>query len=130
MLTFIVGIVDTPNKNGRTYPRAVMEKAIADYKKPIDQKRSVGELNPQYDSPINLTSVSHIVTDLRIEENNLIADVDVLTTPKGIVLQTVLDSQHNIEFVTRGLAKIDEEKNITEYTLISVDACIAPPKLN
>jgi hypothetical protein len=40
----------------------------------------------------------------------------------------MLDSQHNIEFVTRGLAKIDKEKTITEYTLLSVDACVAPPK--
>lgn len=126
MQTFIVGLVDKPNKNGRIYPRGVMDKAIKDYRKQIDEKRSVGELNPQFDPTTVLTNVSHIITDLLIEENNLVADVDVLTTPRGLILQDMLES-HNIEFVTRGLAKLDKEKTITEYTLLSVDACVAPP---
>ena len=121
MPTFIAGVIDKLNRNNRIYPKEVMEKAISEYRKQIDEKRSLGELDPQPEYSIFLTNASHIVTDLRIEENNLVADIDILTTPRGIELQRRLDS-NSIEFVTRGLGKFGKENTVTEYILISVDA--------
>ena len=37
---------DTKNRNGRVYPKAIMEKAVAKYdKEQISKNRAVGELN-------------------------------------------------------------------------------------
>lgn len=121
MPTFIIGeLLDTPNRNNRIYTKECMEKAIADTKKLIEEKRFLGELQPQ-DRNINLSNVSHMVTDLRIEENKVMAEIQVLKTPRGIILQEMLDAKE-IEFVQRGLGKIGKDNIVTDYTLIAIDA--------
>ena len=122
MPTSIIGqLLDSPNKNGRIYTKECMKKAIADTKKLIEEKRFLGELEqPQY-TGINLSNVSHMITDLRIEENKIVADIQVLKTPKGILLQEMMDAKE-IEFVQRGLGKIGKDNIVTDYTLITIDA--------
>ena len=114
-------MLDIPNKNGRIYTKECMKKAIADTKKLIEEKRFLGELEqPQY-TDINLSNVSHMITDLRIEENKIVADIQVLKTPKGFLLQEMMDAKE-IEFVQRGLGKIGKDNIVTDYTLIAIDA--------
>jgi hypothetical protein len=127
MPTFIVGTVDTPNRNYRVYPRKLIEKAIAEYRKQIDEKRALGELvNDCYSSTVCLSNVSHLVTDLRVEGNNVVADIQVLKTPKGLVLQDLLDAEQ-AEFVTRGLGDLNDGKVVGNYQLVSVDAVVKSP---
>lgn len=123
MPTFIIRqLLDSPNRNGRIYTKECMEKAITDTKKLIEEKRFLGELleQSQY-TGINLSNVSHMVTDLRIEENKIAVDIQVLKTPKGILLQEMMDAKE-IEFVQRGLGKIGKDNIVTDYTLIAIDA--------
>lgn len=126
MPTFIIGTVDKPNRNNRIYTRECMEKAIADTKKLIEEKRFMGELvNDCCSSTVCLSNVSHLVTDLRMEGDNVMADIQVLTTPKGFDLQRLLDTQQ-AEFVTRGIGKFND-KVVEDYQLISVDAVVKSP---
>jgi hypothetical protein len=127
MPTFIVGTVDKPNRNNRIYTKECMEKAIDDVRKQIKEQRLLGELNPDYDcAQTILVNVSHVVKDLRIEGCDVVADIDILTTRRGLKLQELLKS-HNVEFVTRGEGNVNKDGTITDFSLISVDAVLAPP---
>ena len=50
---------EKPNKNGRMYPKGIMEKEIARYQDLISEKRSLGELGHPPNPQINLNQVSH-----------------------------------------------------------------------
>ena len=122
MPTFIVGeLLDSPNRNGRIYTRECMEKAIEGVKKLIEEKRFLGELEIPHDTIVDLSNVSHMVTDLRIEESKIVADIQVLKTPKGIILQEKIDA-NEVEIVQRGLGKIGKDNIVTDYELIAIDA--------
>lgn len=108
-----------------------MEKAIFETRKLIDEKRFLGELDQQcHDSSVNLSNVSHLVTDLRMEGNNLLADIQILTTPRGRALQELLD-RNEVVFAPRGLGEIGEDRIIKNYKLITIDAVPSrSPELN
>jgi hypothetical protein len=98
-----------------------MEKAIEGVKKLIEEKRFLGELEIPHDTIVDLSNVSHMVTDLRIEESKIVADIQVLKTPKGIILQEKIDA-NEVEIVQRGLGKIGKDNIVTDYELIAIDA--------
>ena len=47
-----------PNKNGRLYPRSVMENQVSKYQEQIGERRSLGELGHPPSPTINLDKVS------------------------------------------------------------------------
>ena len=57
---------DSKNRNGRIYPKAVMEAAVDKYmSEQVSKGRAVGELNHPEGPTINLDKVSHKITELR-----------------------------------------------------------------
>lgn len=73
--------LDVPNKNNRIYPKAVMEREIARYKKQyVDERRAMVTLYNDT-SFIDLNNVVGIVTELSIIDNKLTSKVEVLDTP-------------------------------------------------
>ena len=58
---------ESKNRNGRIYPKAIMEKAIDKYnKEQVIPKRAVGELNHPDGPTVNLDKVSHRITELTL----------------------------------------------------------------
>lgn len=78
---------DTPTKTGRVYPREVLQAALAN----LDQKRPLlGQVDADPNGRLELDKVSHLVTDIRLEGNDLTAEIQILETPKGKELQKLL----------------------------------------
>ena len=51
-----------PNRNGRMYPREILEKACSKYvTEQVSKGRAVGELNHPDGPTINLDKVSHVI---------------------------------------------------------------------
>jgi hypothetical protein len=52
---------DTKNRNGRIYPKAIMERAVGKYvTEQVNKKRAVGELNHPEGPTVNLDKVTNI----------------------------------------------------------------------
>ena len=52
---------DQKNRNGRVYPKAIMENAVNKYvQEQVSKKRAVGELNHHEGPTVNLDKVSHL----------------------------------------------------------------------
>ena len=67
---FIEGIFmqsETKNRNGRVYPKAILQKEVKRYtEKFINTKRAFGELGHPDGPTVNLERVSHMITVLVI----------------------------------------------------------------
>ena len=75
---------DKKNRNGRVYPKPIMEKAIGKYdKEQIQKNRAVGELNHPEGPTVNLDKVSHRITEMKFQGNDVVGKAQILDTPMG-----------------------------------------------
>ena len=103
------------NRNGRIYPKAVMEGAVNKYvKEQVSQKRAVGELNHPEGPTVNLDKVSHLITDLTFEGNNVMGKAQILDTPMGQIVKGLREGGVQLGVSTRGMGSL-EQRNGTMY---------------
>ena len=117
---------DTKNRNGRIYPREVMEQAVEKYN--TDQvmtKRSVGELNHPEGPTVNLDKVSHLITELKFEGSNVMGRASILNTPNGMVVKGLLDGGVQLGVSTRGMGSLQNRNGVMvvkdDFVLNTVD---------
>lgn len=103
---------ETTNRNGRCYPKPVMEKAITNYvDTQVKEKRSVGELNHPEGPTINLDKVSHLITELNFNKNDVVGKATILNTPMGRIVQGLLEGGVRLGVSTRGMGSLVKESN-------------------
>ena len=106
---------DQKNRNGRIYPKQVLEQAVDKYKsEQVSKGRAVGELNHPEGPTINLDKVSHKITELNFQGNNVIGKATVLNTPMGQIVQGLMDGGVQLAVSSRGMGSL-ETKNGTNY---------------
>ena len=106
---YIEGIfmqAEKPNRNGRSYGRGIMEREVQKYQDLIGQKRSLGELGHPENPSINLHQVSHLITSLRMEGNDVIGRAKILDTPMGIIAKNLIENEVQLGVSTRGLGSL------------------------
>jgi hypothetical protein len=112
---FVEGIwasANTPNRNGRVYPGAVMESALGKYNSDyVSQKRALGELNHPQGPSINLDRASHIIENLKLEGNNVTGRAKIMSTPMGEIAKSLIDEGVKLGVSTRGLGSLEEGKD-------------------
>ena len=115
MIEGVFAQAEQKNRNGRIYPRPIMEKAVGKYvQDQVLQKRAVGELNHPDGPTVNLDKVSHLITDLQWEGNDVIGKASILDTPNGKIVKGLLDGGVKLGVSTRGMGSL-ESKNGTMY---------------
>ena len=103
------------NRNGRVYPRPIMEKAVGKYvKDQVSQKRAVGELNHPEGPTVNLDKVSHLITALDWKGNDVVGKASILDTPNGKIVKGLLDGGVKLGVSTRGMGSL-ENRNGTMF---------------
>ena len=106
---------DTKNRNGRIYPRDVMEQAVAKYvDEQVSKDRAVGELNHPEGPTVNLDKVSHRITELNIEGRNVMGKALILDTPNGQIVKGLLEGGVKLGVSTRGMGSL-EQRNGAMY---------------
>lgn len=130
---FIEGIfmqTEKENKNGRIYRRNIMESALGDFQKLIEQKRSLGELGHPPNPQINLNQVSHLITNLKFEGNDVYGRAKILDTPYGKIAKNLIDEGVGFGVSSRGLGSVKEVNGINEvqddFHLATVDIVADP----
>ena len=103
------------NRNGRVYPKQIMEAAVDKYvTEQVAQKRSVGELNHPEGPTVNLDKVSHLITKLEWNGNDVIGKAQILDTPMGQIVKGLLEGGVQLGVSTRGMGSL-ETKNGVNY---------------
>jgi len=101
---------DMKNRNGRIYPKGIMEKAIGNYvEKQVSKGRAVGELNHPEGPTVNLDKVSHKIESLQFEGNDVMGKATVLDTPMGNIVKGLLDGGVQLGVSTRGMGSLQQQ---------------------
>ena len=106
---------ESKNRNGRIYERSILENAVNRYvNEQVLTGRAVGELNHPEGPSINLDKVSHKITELRFEGNNVIGKASILNTPMGNIVSGLLEGGVKLGVSSRGMGSL-EQRNGTMY---------------
>jgi|TARA_R110000822_G_scaffold207193_3_gene343345 hypothetical protein len=97
------------NQNGRIYPKEILAREVANYKKiQIAEKRALGELDHPESSVVNLNNVSHNILDCWWDGDDVIGKVEILGTPSGNILKELLQAGILLGISSRGLGSVRE----------------------
>ena len=127
--TIIEGIfmqAESKNRNGRIYPRAVMESAVNKYvTEQVSRGRAVGELNHPEGPTINLDKVSHRITELNWDGNNVMGKALVLDTPMGQIVKGLVEGGVQLGVSSRGMGSLVQKNGVAmvgeDFILATVD---------
>jgi len=109
---------DTLNQNGRIYPKNVLEREVRNYQKFIIENRALGELDHPDSSVVNLKNVSHIVREAHVDSDVVYGMVEILDTPSGKILQSLVESGVKLGISSRG---VGTTKKQGEYQVVQDD---------
>ena len=109
MLKGILQKCDTLNQNGRIYPRSILEREVMNYQKFIKENRALGECDHPDSSVVELKNVSHIVRDARMEGDNVVGTIELLSTPSGEILKSLIRSGVTLGISSRGVGSTRKE---------------------
>jgi hypothetical protein len=118
---------EAKNQNGRVYPKDVLKEEAKRYKKDrVKENRALGELDHPDSEVVNLQNASHRVTSMSWNGNDLVGEVQVLTTPAGEILQELFRNNVNVGISSRGLGSVRESADGTlvvgdDFELIAFD---------
>tara|TARA_B100001113_G_C20958225_1_gene556239 strand:- start:15 stop:638 length:624 start_codon:yes stop_codon:yes gene_type:complete len=99
---------EAKNQNGRVYPKEILMRESQKYNDNfIKQKRALGELDHPDSSVVNLANVSHNITEMHFEGDNLIGTCEILTTPSGNILRELIKNGIKLGISSRGLGSVE-----------------------
>jgi len=128
---FIEGIFmqsQIKNRNGRIYPKEVMDKEVNRYVKEfVEKDRAFGELGHPEGPTINLDKVSHMITKLEADGNR----AKILSTPNGQIVRNLIDDGAKLGVSSRGLGSLEQKGGAqvvkSDFQLATAGDIVADP---
>lgn len=109
---------DTLNQNKRIYPQAILEREIRNYQKFIAENRALGECDHPQTSVVELKNASHIIREAHMEGGVVYGTVELLDTPAGKILQSLVESGVTLGISSRG---VGSTKRDGDYDIVQDD---------
>lgn len=103
MLSGIIQRANTLNQNGRVYPKPILEREVMNYQKLIQENRALGECDHPDSSVVELKNVSHIVREAYMQGDNVYGRIEILDTPSGKIIQSLIESGVTLGISSRGV---------------------------
>lgn len=117
------------NANQRVYPVNEIGRAVKTLNDQIQGGYSVlGEVDHPEGLNINLDRVSHMITQMWMDESNGYGKMKILPTPMGQLVQTMLESGVKLGVSSRGSGNVSEDGsgNVSDFEIITVDVVAQP----
>ena len=106
---------DAKNQNGRTYDKDILKREVDKYMQEfVNNGNAYGELDHPESPVVSLKNASHIVRDLYWDGNDLMGKVELLNTPCGNIVKSILQQGLTIGISSRGTGSV---KQTNEGTL-------------
>ena len=119
------------NQNQRVYPVSEIARACNVIAEKIKNGYSVlGEADHPDDLQVNLDRVSHMITNMYLNENNGIGTLKILPTPMGNIVKTLLESGVKLGVSSRGSGNVNESGGVTDFEIVTVDIVAQPSAPN
>ena len=114
---------EVKNRNGRTYPMAVLQREVARYNEEyVKQNRALGELGHPESPHINLERVSHMITKLEANGADFVGRAKIMDTPYGKIVKSFIDEGVKFGVSSRGVGSLE---NATDGDVVADDFFLA-----
>ena len=128
---YISGIfmgAEVKNRNGRIYPLSEMQNAVNRLNETIKEVGAqAGELDHPPSLTINSDRISHVITELRLEGNNVYGKAKILSTPMGNIAKVLItESGIKMGVSSRGAGDVNESGIVSNFNLITCDIVTTP----
>ena len=112
----VIQRAEAKNQNGRIYPKEILEREIEKYiEGPVRESRALGELDHPESSVINLQNASHNITKVYWNGDDVMGEVEILSTPSGNILKELFRNGITVGISSRGMGSVKE--NMSEGTV-------------
>ena len=109
MVKGVLQRADAKNQNGRVYPKNILIREAKKYSDiNIKERRALGELDHPDSSIVNLNNVSHNITEMHWDGNDLVGTVEILSTPSGNILKELFKCGIKLGISSRGLGSVKQ----------------------
>jgi len=114
-VTYNVNNIGERNANKRVYEKAVWDKVLADndLKKKLESRALFGHAEHPEQTQSNLEKTSHVIFEMWIDEkeNQVYQKIDVLDTPTGRIVDTLLRAGCQVGVSTRAEGDLEEAED-------------------
>lgn len=119
------------NRNGRIYPKPLMEQAVDKYiKEFVNERRALGELNHPKDRPFADPATAAIIVEKLEWQGNIVnGKVRVINSPMGQQIKALVEANFKMGMSSRGLGatrRVNEAQVLTKWVLNAIDAVDKP----
>ena len=116
VVTGVIQRAEAKNQNGRIYPKEILEREIEKYiEGPVKERRALGELDHPESSVINLQNASHNITKVYWNGDEVMGEVEILSTPSGNILKELFRNGITVGISSRGMGSVKD--NMSEGTV-------------
>ena len=114
MVEGILATAEVKNGNGRYYSKDLWEREINKYSQLVKENSAMGELDHPESSVVNLKNVSHNIADMWWDGDNVIGKIEILPTPSGNILKSLIDSGITVGVSSRGMGSLKQVGELME----------------
>lgn len=120
------------NANQRIYPVTEISKAVTSLNEQIKNNMSIlGEADHPADLKINLDRVSHMITEMWMENDNGCGKLKILPTPMGQLVKTLLENGVKLGVSSRGSGNVSEATgDVSDFEIVTIDVVAQPSAPN
>jgi hypothetical protein len=126
----ILATVEVKNGNGRYYSKELWERELKKYSTSIKERRACGELDHPDSQVINLKNVSHNITKIWWDGDNVMGEIEILPTPSGNIVKALIGSGIRIGVSSRGMGSLKQVGEVLEvqddFELLAFDFVSTP----
>ena len=127
VLSGILMQADVKNRNNRVYPKIEIEKAVQTINERLNDGESIlGELDHPQSLTINLDRVSHMLTEVKMVENDAIGKLKLVDTPMGRIATELIQSGVKLGVSSRGTGRVGEGGKVSDYHFATMDIVAQP----
>ena len=110
----ILATAEVKNGNGRYYSKDLWEREIGKYMELVKENRAMGELDHPESQVVNLKNVSHNISDVWWDGDNVMGKIEILPTPSGNILKALIESGITCGVSSRGMGSLEQRGELME----------------
>jgi hypothetical protein len=130
ILEGVIQRANAKNQNGRVYPKNILIREIQNYiDGPVKERRAFGELDHPESQIVNLKNVSHNITDIWWNGDDVFGRIEILDTPSGQIAKAIIEAgcslgissraMGSVETLTEGTVEVQDDLSMVCWDLVS-----------
>lgn len=116
------------NRNGRIYPREIMEREVNRYYKEfVLTKRAVSDLDHPNSSTPLFANACHLIEDLKMNGDVILGAARIMDTPAGKIAKTLMDEGVQLAISSRSIGSLGPDNVVGDNLhVIAWDLVVSP----